>query len=548
MDQAKLDSVIQAMRGQGRISWWNVGEPLHPPRRLRYCTECVITDRAEHGEAYWHREHQVPFIWVCPHHAVQLREAVAMPSKNPTLIDAETSISFEGMSQLESEDKDKGAFNVRIAELALALLQRGWLSSQLDLLQPAYLQSLREKGFVLPRSNVMKVTILTRSLVEFYGPQLLRDVKCSFGETRTPPWPPRLVTHQRSSYGSPIQHLLLATFLDIRIHNLQGLAKECIPVDTRIWPCLNPLCPDYLHGVVRQTTSVRIRRMGEWKELDLIACPRCRFIYLREEPVVGMPENPYLLSEILQYGPLWADDSSLPYMLKEPVSLDRDSAIAHPKLEVLANRLDVYLGLDKKRRKSRARADKIVDFENTRQRHRNQVMKALDRDTGLSICDLEGMMPKVVYWLRQWDRDWIKATVPKSPTKRVAKPKRKGRSANWGQREGPLAQAITIAANALYSRSGFPVQVSMSAIERQLGIGDLSRAARHMPKVKDALEKAVESVDSYRDRKVRHIIDVLKEQGVEVNITKVRKLCRINFRKGNRDFIEARLAHYLSLD
>ncbi|WP_138471790.1 TnsD family Tn7-like transposition protein [Poseidonocella sp. HB161398] len=52
-----------------------------PPARLRWCPDCADEARARHGEAYWHRSHQLPGVLVCPDHGSAL-VAARMPEKH----------------------------------------------------------------------------------------------------------------------------------------------------------------------------------------------------------------------------------------------------------------------------------------------------------------------------------------------------------------------------------------------------------------------------------------------------------------------------------
>lgn len=42
----------------------------HP---LKACPQCICSDLAKHGWAYWKRSHQLPSVWLCPEHLVPLR-------------------------------------------------------------------------------------------------------------------------------------------------------------------------------------------------------------------------------------------------------------------------------------------------------------------------------------------------------------------------------------------------------------------------------------------------------------------------------------------
>ena len=63
-------------------------------RYIRYCPECAKEDREEYGETYWHREHQILKISVCPKHHCFLEDSeVAISSKtSPGLHDAENNV------------------------------------------------------------------------------------------------------------------------------------------------------------------------------------------------------------------------------------------------------------------------------------------------------------------------------------------------------------------------------------------------------------------------------------------------------------------------
>lgn len=59
-------------------------------RFLCYCPLCVQQDRARYGETYWRLILQLPGIWICPEHGIQIEESgIAMSSIRYDLIPAE---------------------------------------------------------------------------------------------------------------------------------------------------------------------------------------------------------------------------------------------------------------------------------------------------------------------------------------------------------------------------------------------------------------------------------------------------------------------------
>lgn len=63
-------------------------------RYLRYCPVCAKADRQQYGEAYWHRQHQMINVDICPLHYCRLihSEIPINSQASPSLITAEESI------------------------------------------------------------------------------------------------------------------------------------------------------------------------------------------------------------------------------------------------------------------------------------------------------------------------------------------------------------------------------------------------------------------------------------------------------------------------
>lgn len=67
---------------------------LEERRYLRFCPLCAKEDREKYCETYWHREHQIPRIRVCPRHRLFLENStIPIYSKTtPGLFDAESNV------------------------------------------------------------------------------------------------------------------------------------------------------------------------------------------------------------------------------------------------------------------------------------------------------------------------------------------------------------------------------------------------------------------------------------------------------------------------
>lgn len=89
--QRRMDAVNGILTCEG--NWKNLMcLPLQKEKRyIRYCPVCAKEDREKYGETYWHREHQIPRINVCPKHKCYLENSTIETSSksSPGLYDAE---------------------------------------------------------------------------------------------------------------------------------------------------------------------------------------------------------------------------------------------------------------------------------------------------------------------------------------------------------------------------------------------------------------------------------------------------------------------------
>ena len=73
LPEERADTLFGAMR-YGHSNTYNIigfsKAFKTQPRYLRYCNQCIEYDVNRYGEAYWHRVHQLPGVYVCPDHNI----------------------------------------------------------------------------------------------------------------------------------------------------------------------------------------------------------------------------------------------------------------------------------------------------------------------------------------------------------------------------------------------------------------------------------------------------------------------------------------------
>jgi hypothetical protein len=120
---------------------------IPPYRWLRYCPECVKSDRDRFGETYWHRLHQAPGVAVCPVHATILSEStVARPPGPDMYLSAERTV--ESVAPRFAADSPLYGFLKEIAECIAHLLSSPYASQGLSFFRKQYLTLLSHRDLV----------------------------------------------------------------------------------------------------------------------------------------------------------------------------------------------------------------------------------------------------------------------------------------------------------------------------------------------------------------------------------------------------------------
>ena len=134
-------------------------------RYLRYCPTCVTEDRAERGETYWHRIHQVRGVNVCPMHGCNLIDAaVSIDSKgSPSLITAEEIIP-QVLMQYHMGDELEWRLARYIADVFQAAI-----AMQSDVLVGDYLHYRMERTkYLSQRGEKRNMALLHADFQKFY--------------------------------------------------------------------------------------------------------------------------------------------------------------------------------------------------------------------------------------------------------------------------------------------------------------------------------------------------------------------------------------------
>ena len=134
---------------------------------LKYCPVCYHSDTTRYGEPYWHREHQIPLLPLCPTHKIPL---VTVPVKFARLSEMFLPLAFIHCQEAVAEDTKPWA--EPLTDMLMALLCKdhvttvGYNNLSIALLNAGYGV---DKIIKYQAVSVEKVQAVVR---EYYGDQI----------------------------------------------------------------------------------------------------------------------------------------------------------------------------------------------------------------------------------------------------------------------------------------------------------------------------------------------------------------------------------------
>lgn len=275
---------------------------IRPPQFLRYCPDCVSEDRLQFDETYWHRVHQASGVLVCPVHGVFLEEAQGVAGARrygePHFVTAEQAIPPMGAGTSHSLQL--------VPQILLDLAQdTAWLLVQKQLcpgrraIQICYRRLLSEQHLLQPLGTI-RLRVLADRIAAAHSDEVLERLLCLPHRNHVN-WLRRLLEWESASH--PLYHFLLLRSLD---HSAKAFFQRSIeswlPFGKPLWPCLNPICPQYRQRVILEC-QIPSKFLLTLRPRGSFACS-CGFSYWRDGPDRS-PEDHFLLHGVISYGPVW---------------------------------------------------------------------------------------------------------------------------------------------------------------------------------------------------------------------------------------------------
>lgn len=458
---------------------------------LRYCRQCVEDDANVHGDAYWHRSHQVYGIRLCYRHGTPLCDSSVRTGiqgrrnsyvrLSPRLFDAPPQLVHDREEQLWLAHAVHWLLNEAYEQVAPGL----------PAIRNRYLDLLGSFDLIKGKASVANKELMYRFMA-FYPVHFLEEIGCVLKCSEADNWLLKLVRKPRC-VSHPLHHLLLVRFLGIELESFfSGAIHELHPFGSAPWPCLNPAAGHYRKDVV-ENCLVHYRSAG--KPIGTFTCS-CGFSYTRIGPDRCQADRT-CFSRVITFGDLW--EESLKKSHSSGLSL-REIARRHG---VDAKTVIRHLSrLPPPDPETTTNFHYITTLESNRECWR----ACINSHPDFGVKGLRKMAPRIYVWLYRHDTEWLKIN---SPSKKITtKPHV---HVDWGQRDRELSSRVAETVAAIRMESHPAVRVSVSAIGKGLGaLSIIQKKLDKLPLTAKAIGDAVETRIAFTERRLISAMEAFK--------------------------------------
>jgi len=483
------------------LSNWQVPKP----KRLRFCYDCLLADRKQYGQAYWHRLHQVPGVKICPQHGAILQESqVAIYFRPPTqrYISAEQALD-QARPVPNSFPPAIQQVLLQIARDAAWLLQHDNDHITLASLLPRFRQILVEQGLA-PYKGRPYISRFLNLFQAHYSPELLSVLDCPLDHDNFHAWPVCTVYKETTKSKHPLQHLLVIRVLGYSVERFFALPTEGAYFGQAPWPCLNPVCDNYRQTVI-ETYHLDYQQGGA-RPRATFACETCGFTYRRLGPDTS-PEDRYRIDRVVTRGSLW--EARLAQLRADPTV---STAEISRQLNTDRSTIAAYIIVP---------PENQPDPQAQRERYRAIWLEALARFPEATVSEFSHLpeFSPAYHWLLQHDREWYN-THTQDGRKTYAQ-----LSGNWARRrlihsdrnrhtrDVQLAEEVRLAAQHLLEQPGKPQKLTQAAICYHLNLG--SFRCQKFPIAVRTLKTLTEPYELFIVRRLLWAINDYHQQGYQ---------------------------------
>lgn len=483
---------------------------------MRYCPKCLKEDRQEFGEGYWHRSHQLPGIKVCHKHQVLLENSqfdVQKRSSKRKLCALEKVVG-ESIPDCSHHNEISGV-DMDLSKNAYWLLNNDLICLGENELSNRYADLMIEKKLATPLGRV-RIDESIEYFKSMTTNEYLESLGLKHSDKNMWSWMVKLIKNTGNS-SIPLRHLLVLNFLQITPEKFLGNyeCKNLKPFGDGPFPCLNPVCSDFMNPCIRDVSISRDFKTG--LPQGLFKCS-CGFNYLRTGPDTCDADK-YRKSHVENYGPKWEEELKRLHSLPEMPASEKAKSlgVSVPCFNRLVKRLITHTHLndqDHSRKKN----------EEKRKKHRAVILNAIKDNPDTNRLGIKKIAKQAHDWLRVNDKEWLYRTLPE--------PYRAGRAQyaikDWSKIDNELSRKVLKVINEIKCDEKNVRRLSTSRIASLAKCSTMIKnKSEKLPKTMRIIEENAETHDEYRIRKIKIAVRKLKSEGKKVSKDKIKRCASV---------------------
>lgn len=297
----KSPSALRGMSFRTSLSW----ETVLRPQFLRFCPDCVESDRKIHGFTYWRRLHQLSGVFICCKHNTYLEdtEVAIINSSNQSFYSAEINIKNVKSRYIDSSSKNYHLYSM-LARDSLWLLEDDNYDMNCNTIFARYISALIDLDYISPKGSTNFEKVI-RDFIEMYGDEFLSKINCSLSVTSYNTWIHNMINNTSRTHH-PLKHILFARFLKKSISEIFASNSEKLCFGPGPWKCRNIFCPNYKLNI-STITQYELTFSGSNSTMEgTFTCNECGYSYVLRGPNVS-PNDPSNRAYVREYGHIWKE-------------------------------------------------------------------------------------------------------------------------------------------------------------------------------------------------------------------------------------------------
>ncbi|TYS59357.1 hypothetical protein FZC76_22375 [Sutcliffiella horikoshii] len=474
------------------------------PRYLKYCKECIKEDTNTYHESFWHRSHQVPGVYFCPIHKVELTESkISSPTRDHKF-------EFIPLSQVEMEQSISNITNPKwkshllfIAKYSYELLNN---QNECQNISKSYKAHLNDKGYVTPKGRIRFKPIIN-DFIDFFSKDLLEYLNCKINLKSDDTWFHKIIRGKNGG-THPLRYILVHIFFGIEIS--QKLIKYNYPFGEGPWPCLNKAAEHFMKDAINECKVTRDSESG--LPVGTFKCS-CGFEYSRKGPDKSN-EDRYRIGRIKSFGDVWL--RKLNQINQQDISLRAKARLLGVDPMTVKN----YTNHQNQENVYTNKQEHQDEKENRRKRFLASLMEAENNNNPIRQLNSKDYM-----WLFRHDREWLEQNMPQR--KRV---RRRGFIVDWQERDKVVLGEVKKAYKSLQGENK-PKRITISELSRHMegNLGNfLHNCLNKLTQTKEYLELIIETTEQFQIRRLEWAASELQKVSFKIKGWELLKLAGLN--------------------